>query len=179
MIQINCERSFSVHKGETDSWLRDPKQVDEKLRQLATQIVPVAVALRVAAEIREQVGNVDIMPKGIHTQSTLDDLIRAFGERLGQERERIVSSLSPATIDGVARSEYGRLQEAITHGDGSWKIDIPGRIVFNRFAHIAQMKPGRLKALYLRKAQELHQDPFSEIRDIFRSFRRIQPLIPQ
>jgi hypothetical protein len=63
--------------------------------------------------------------------------------------------------------------KATTDGSGVWKYDIPGRVIFNRFANMAQIKPGRLKTLYLRKAQEKTPDAFAEIREIFQSFRNI------
>jgi hypothetical protein len=157
----------------TDSWLCDPAQVATALSKLAMQTVSLAVALRVAAEVRENIGNINVMPKAINAETTLDDLLSAFDDRLIQERNRIATSLDPSALETLARSEYARLTEAVTSGTGAWKSDIPGRVVFNRFAHSAQIKAGRLKALYLRKSQSRQPDPFKEIREIFRSFRSL------
>jgi AAA ATPase domain len=156
-----------------DSWLRDPKKILERLRSFAVQTVPLATALRVAAAARENVGNIDIMPKGINTDTSADDLVVAFAARAGKEKSRIAAGIDTAALEKLVRDEYQRLTNATNDPSASWKNDIPGRIVFNRFAGTAQIKTGRLKTLYLRKAQERSTDPFIEIREIFRSFRNI------
>jgi hypothetical protein len=70
------------------SILRSPENLGEKLRLFARQTVPVAVALYVSAMIREKVGNVDVMPKGIH-QASIDELIAAFQSSAKSEIERV------------------------------------------------------------------------------------------
>jgi predicted ATP-binding protein involved in virulence len=156
-----------------ESWLRDQKQLSERLRSLAAQTVPLATALRVAAAARENVGNINIMPKGINTDTTADDLVAAIATRIEQEKARVAASIDTTDLERLLRAEYDRLRKATEDASGLWKKDIPGRIVFNRFAGLAQIKTGRLKTLYLRKAQESKSDPFAEIREIFRSFRNI------
>jgi ABC-type cobalamin/Fe3+-siderophores transport system ATPase subunit len=152
------------------SWLRDPTEIGRRLSDLAAQTVPIAVALRVAAAARESVGNIDIKPKGINSNMSVDDLVGAIDKRVTEESQRIAGSLDRAALDALARAEYAKLMKAANDGTGGWKRDIPGRIIFNRFAGMAQMKPGRLKKLYLQKAQGRSPDPFVEIREIFRSF---------
>ncbi len=45
-----------------ESWLRDPEKIETKLLELAKAVVPYAVALRVTNAVRENVGNVSLMP---------------------------------------------------------------------------------------------------------------------
>lgn len=155
------------------SWLRDPNRILEKLRSLATETIPLAVALHVSAVARENVGNISIMPKGVTPDSTADSLLNAIGARIAEEKKRISTSIDPAFLEGLLRTEYERLRKACNDPASSWKRDIPGRIVLNRFAGLAQMRSSRIKTLYLRKVQEHKLDPFSEVRDIFRSFRSV------
>lgn len=155
------------------SWLRDPGRISEKLRLLAAETIPLATALRVSAAARENVGNINIMPKGIDASTTADGLIEAIAAKIAQEKERIAGSIDGEGLEKFLRAEYERLTKACQEAAGAWKIDIPGRIVLNKFAGLAQIKSNRLKTLYLRKAQAHNRDPFAEIRDIFRSFRNI------
>jgi hypothetical protein len=165
---------FAEMEADTDSWLRDPIQVGEKLRSLAQQTVPLAVALKVAAVARETVGNIDVMPKGVSQSTTLDALLTHLRERVVREQERITSSLDVGAIEEVAKLEYSRLMTAVTDtSSDAWKRDIPGRVILNRFAPIAKLNVGRVKTLYIRHAITATTDPFNEIRQIFHSFRGV------
>jgi hypothetical protein len=42
----------------------------------------------------------------------------------------------------------GPLMKALEADDPTWRRDLPGRTVFNKFASVAGMQPGRLKQLY-------------------------------
>lgn len=157
----------------TGSWLRDPKQISDRIRTLAAQTIPLAVALRIAAAARESAGHIDIMPKGIHHDTTADDLVAAVTTMAEKEKLRIGTSIDTPALEKLVRTEFERLTKIVERPDHSWKVDIPGRTVLNRFAALTQLKSGRLKTLYLRKAQEQTSDPFAEIREIFRAFRSL------
>ena len=56
------------HQEPEGSWLRTPATIRQELRSLAQGLVSYAVALLVSREFRlPEVGNVDLMPKGIVT----------------------------------------------------------------------------------------------------------------
>ena len=38
--------------------------------------------------------------------------------------------------------------KALEADDPTWRRDLPGRIIFNKFASVAGMQSGRLKQLY-------------------------------
>jgi hypothetical protein len=166
---------FGEMETDPESWLRSKERIGDVLRELAREVIPYATALRVSAAIREIVGNVDIMPSNIG--ATLAELVGAFGSRLIAERNRIATSLDSANVEQMCRAEFAALQAAVADGN-TWKRDIPGRIVFNRFAGKARLQAGRLKTLYLRHAQSASTDPFVEIREIFQQFRDAAPLPP-
>jgi hypothetical protein len=153
------------------SWLRDPQEIRKHLLEIARQAIPYATALKVAAQARETVGNIDILPKAMGSSTTLEDLVAALSDRATQEKLRIATTLDVESLALSARSEHQRLSASILNDTEDWKKDIPGRLIFNRFAALAQIKSGRLKNLYLRKAIDLKRDPFAEIREIFRAFR--------
>jgi predicted ATP-binding protein involved in virulence len=156
---------------EPQSWLADPSAVSAKLCEFATQTIPLTLVLNISANVRERVGNVSIMPKDIGTNRPVDELIAKLAKRIEEEKNRIDLGLDILSIETDARREHARLVKAVE--DGTWRVDVPGRIVFNRFAGLAQLKPGRLKTLYLKHAKNAACDPFEEIRSIFRGFRNV------
>jgi hypothetical protein len=165
---------FKEMEADEGCWLRDPVQVAKALRLLAGQSIPLAVALKTAAIARETVGNVDVMPKSISQDTTLDALLLGLRERVNREHSRIAGDLEFNGIEAVARAEHAKLTKAVADiRSDAWKRDIPGRVVLNRFANLAKLNVGRLKTLYVRHAQAMDPDPFSELRDIFRGFRDI------
>jgi AAA15 family ATPase/GTPase len=154
-----------------ESWLLDEEAIGAELRRISLEAVPYAVALKVSAALREAVGNVDVMPKGIDATTTLDALVSAFHSRATAEAARIGTSLSLPNIGALASQEHAALTDSLANNTHTWKKDIPGRIVLNKFAGRAQMKVGRLKTMYLRHAGRQPIDPFEEVRAIFRAFR--------
>jgi hypothetical protein len=152
-----------------DSWLRLPEKIDEKLRQLAQETIPYAVALIVANETRRRVGNVDIMPGRLigHDSEGLSRLLRESAEA---ERARAHTDLDPDAVGDRAVALYRELEAAVAANTPDWKVRIPGKPIFSRFAAAANMDPGRLKLLYLAEAAKQDFVVFRDILDIFRHF---------
>lgn len=152
-----------------DSWLRNPIEIKKKLIELARSVVPYAVALAVAATVRESVGNISVMPKGAATAENADALAQLILQRVGAETTRVSSGLEPNVIRSMVVDEYTRLSIAVENDDPLWKSELPGRVILNKFASAAQTSVGRLKQLYLSKAEGT--DAFAEVVAIFQSFR--------
>lgn len=152
-----------------DSWLRNPIEIKKKLIELARSVVPYAVALAVAATVRESVGNISVMPKGAATAENADALAQLILQRVGAETTRFSSGLEPNVIRSMVVDEYTRLSIAVENDDPLWKSELPGRVILNKFASAAQTSVGRLKQLYLSKAEGT--DAFAEVVAIFQSFR--------
>lgn len=153
----------------TDSWLRNPVEIKNRIKELALSVVPYAAALNVSATVRETVGNVSVMPKGAGAASSAEDLAHLIRQRVENEIGRVSSGLNLDTIHAMTISEYHRLRDSVTNNDPSWKSELPGRVILNKFAAAAQIQVGRLKQLYLAKAEGT--DAFAEIVMIFQSFR--------
>jgi len=62
------------------------------------------------------------------------------------------------------------LQALVDANDQKWKVKIPGRPIFNRFAAAANIEPGRLKLLYLTEAAKQDFAAFGDVLDLFRRF---------
>jgi predicted ATP-binding protein involved in virulence len=160
---------FQPMEAET-SWLRDPEAINAKLRLLAKEIVPYAVALNVAAGLREAIGNIDVMPKGLGAQSSMSDVVEMIHGKANQELQRISSGLKLEGLQEAVQAEFSKLNTAIDGNQPAWKSEIPGRIIFNKFASAVGMKSGRLKLLYLKEAASTESNPFAEIIELFSAF---------
>jgi ABC-type cobalamin/Fe3+-siderophores transport system ATPase subunit len=121
---------------------RDPAQVNDKLREIARKFVPYAVSLTISATIREAVGNISIMPKGVSTVQTADELTALIVARVSDERTRVSSGLGEPGIRTLVTSEFTRLVAAIDNDDAVWRADLPGRVIFNSFASAAKIQSG-------------------------------------
>lgn len=152
-----------------ESWLRKPEKIEAKLLELAKEVVPYAVALRVANMIRENVGHVSMMPKGVHGAS-LDELLAAFSERLAVETTRVTSELDKSKVLPLVESEFKMITKLLEDQDDRWKDLVPGRSVLTKFLGETGLKLGPARRLYLEAARSAAVSPFEEIEQIFDDF---------
>ncbi len=150
-----------------DSWLRDPAQIREKLREIASQFVSYAVALSASSSLRRQVGSVDLMPRDCHGKSVTEtqDL---FLTAASKELDRVTSALDGSTVRQEVEDTYTKLESAISTDSDDWKALIPGKQVLATFATHAGLSPvARAKSLYIAQAATSDQKPFEEIAMLF------------
>jgi len=152
-----------------NSWLRNPNEVREKVKEIAMSVVSYATALNVAASVREQVGNVSVMPKGAAAAQSASDLAKLILGRADSEGRRVALGLDSREIESMTLREHSRLTKAIEADDPIWRSDLPGRVILNKFAGQANIQVGRLKQLYLANADK--GVAFSDINAIFQEFR--------
>jgi hypothetical protein len=117
-------------------WLRDPIQIDSKLRELAAGLASYATALIVTSHFRQLAGNVDIMPKGLQ-QKSIDELCVLFEEQVEAERTRFESALDLNKVTDLTRQVGADISSKLADPSGAWKIMIPGRPVLHSFASAA------------------------------------------
>ena len=160
-----------------ESWLRDPSKIRLKLREIARSVVGYAVALNVSSEIRRNVGNISIMPKNAANAQNAGALMVAMLPRVQEELKRVAAGMNEEILGQLIQTEFDRLTNAIDQDTDLWKVDIPGRILLNKFAGTAQIQPGRLKQMYLAAANP--DVTFGDIIKIFEDFRRSSPLTQQ
>lgn len=152
------------------SWLRDPTRIKARILEIARSVVPYAVALNVSATIREIVGNVSLMPKGAAEADTPQKLFALMHAKLTSEAKRISAGLDQTQLQSLIDAEFDRLTKAVDNDTPEWRADIPGRMVFNKFAAVTGVGgSGRLKQLYLSQANT--NAAFKDIIDIFNDFR--------
>lgn len=159
-----------AHIGEREgSWLRSPQEIRKVLREIARNQIAYAAALATSSYFREQVGNVSLMVKDCVGMG-VDDLIRKLVTRVGEEQNRIASSLQASAVDSYARATAENLERSLDQDTEEWKVLVPGRSVLNIFAARAKFDSARLKTAYIREAEKQPVNPFQEVIDIFAAF---------
>lgn len=153
----------------TDSWLRSPTAIRRKLKEIAQTVVPYATSLNVSATIRETIGKVSLMPKGVAEVKSSDALAAAILERAANEASRVGTGLNPSSVRLLVIAEFERLHKSIEEDNNIWLHDLPGRVMLNKFAAAANIQPGRLKQAYLNHADKA--TVFADIISIFQRFR--------
>jgi AAA domain, putative AbiEii toxin, Type IV TA system len=151
------------------SWLRDPKAIDERLKNIAREILSYAAALIVSAHFRERAGNVDLMPKGCQGKTT-DELVALFEGGASTERKRLADALSGNDLSAFTRETMVELEKSLS--DETWKIKVPGRPILQIFCSgkHSGLDFGRFKTAYIRAASDMACSPFAEIEEIFTWF---------
>src|SRR5581483_4997854 len=153
----------------TGHWLRDPAQVKERLRQLAHELASYATALAVTARLRQDSGNVDVMPKASHGRS-LDEVVSLLTAKAADESTRIGGVLDDDRVRVAATDYHEALVQSIEADDDQWKGLVPGKPLLARFASAAGVHGGRMKNLYLSAARDQDPSPFAEIDEVFSAF---------
>lgn len=152
-----------------ESWLCDPLQIRNKLREIARSRISYASALIASKFFRDRVGNLDIMPKDCHSK-TIEELTTKILEHRNDEHARITTGIEEEQLKSYVETTYSALLASLDADNEVWKNDIPGKQIFKIFCSKAKIQEGRLKTLYIKKAEEMNTNPFQEIKDIFNKF---------
>jgi ABC-type cobalamin/Fe3+-siderophores transport system ATPase subunit len=149
-----------------DSWLRDPVRIRTALREIASQFISYAVSLAASSSLRQQVGNVDLMPKGCNGKSVPEtqDLLVA---RASHESQRVALALADDVVRREVETTFGRFESAVSADTEEWKEAIPGKSVLAAFAQRSQIPLARAKSLYIAEAARSDRQPFAEIVGLF------------
>ncbi|MEH6503791.1 MAG: ATP-binding protein [Cycloclasticus sp.] len=154
------------------SWLRSSESINDKLKEIAKEMVSYSVALYATAYFREQVGNIDLMPKDCH-KKTKEELVALILAKSELELQRVGHSMTPDVISNYVNDTAQKLEESVGNGDG-WKDLIPGKRILNVFASKANISVGRLKRAYIVEAAKVENNPFQDIIDIFSDFNSME-----
>ncbi len=155
-----------------DSWLRSQASIRQVLRKIAKEMVSYAVALYSSAYFREQVGNVDIMPKNCHGKEQTE-LIELIAKVSSEEKNRIDTVLDTKNIESFVSKTADLLISSLNEDTDKWKELIPGKRMLSIFSSKAGIPLGRLKRAYLNEAGQSENNPFQEIINIFEEYNSI------
>ena len=168
LLLADCFESIE----ETGHWLRNADEIEAKLRAIASEKISYVTALATSHHFRIKFGNLDIMPKNAHT-ATKDQLLTSLTEAATAQLGIKTSVVNEVEVSDFAARRFDYFNSLLKDGTGSWKSSFPGRPIFNTFCSIAGMSSGRVKNLYLKKAESQGNEVFSEIVTIFENFSKI------
>lgn len=152
------------------SWLRSPDLIRARLVQIAKEYLSYSCALLTSAHFREQVGNIDIMPKACHGKNS-EEVASLITAGACAERKRVISTLCDEDVQRFVSDSMRELEASFN--SGLWKNMVPGRVMLKVFCSPkhANLDYGRFKVAYLNSAfSERVDDPFQDVRAIFGSF---------
>lgn len=152
-----------------ESWLASAQEIREKLKEIARSIISYSTALTVSANLRNEVGNLTVMPKGCDNKGK-DELIGLIEAQSDSERKRIKTILEETKVRTLIGSTFDNLTKSLADDTDDWKSLIPGRPLLNQFARKAHIQVGRLKTLFLREAEECNPNPFADVINCFEHF---------
>jgi hypothetical protein len=152
-----------------NSALTSPSEVRSRLKEIARQQAPYAAALVASAYFRESAGNVDLMVRDCAGKSATE-LSVALKVRAAAERKRVTDVLDDGRIEQFILSFLQKLEKSFADDTDLWKDIVPGRQMFNIFAHSVGLDSTRLKTMYIRESSRINPSPFEEIVQIFRKF---------
>ena len=152
-----------------ESWLCDPGQIKDKLKQLARDSIPYSIQLWLGAFLRSKVGEVEVSITGVDKMN-LSDYLTQLQDPILREQKRITSALSVDEIKELAGKRWDLLTKLIDGDNDNWKKIIPGRVICHKFSNLAKIDPGRFKNMYINQAKEDGLAPFQDIIKIFESF---------
>ena len=152
-----------------DSWLRNPSMIEVKLREIAQSSLSYATGLIISAQIRRQVGNISVMPKGCHDK-TVDDLADLMTSKAMEESARVQPALKGDEVERLVRSVFKHLSDALQDPSDTWKSVIPGKKILSQFAAEAGMDISRFKLAYLATVAKYNFSIFDEVVSIFSNF---------
>ena len=156
-----------------ESWLRDPDQIDSVLCEIAESQIGYATSLIVSKHVRAVGGNIDIMPKDCHGKADAE-VKSLIVTAVQSEKSRLTTVLDDSNLSAMVTETQERLRSSIDADGDAWRAEIPGKPVFRIFCGKAKLTEGRLKSLYINKAEKLSANPLQDAIDIFQSFSTME-----
>jgi len=154
-----------------DAWQRAPERIRSKLKDIAREQASYAAALATAANFREQVGNLDVMPSGPNgkTAVELGDMIWSIAD---EEVNRITNIVTRDKIDGFVADVMQKIELSLAGDSVAWKAIIPGKIIIRKFCGVAGLDYEFFRSAYINVADSMAVNPFAELISIFDEFDR-------
>jgi len=153
------------------SWLRTPASIRKVLKDIAKDMISYTVALYTSAHFREEVGNIDLMPRECNGKSA-EHLKSIICSKATTEETRINQTIDSKNIAKFIDDIMKRMEDSIEKDTDDWKKLIPGKSILNIFSSKAGMQVGMLKRAYIAEAMKSDPNPFNEIIQIFERFNK-------
>ncbi len=81
--------------------------------------------------------------------------------------------MDEALLMALIEETYQRYDSMTTSGGSEWVSHFPGKPIFSAFCGQANISPGRLKSLYIKKGLDTNPSPFEDIIANFKYFAEL------
>ena len=154
------------------SWLKTPASIRNTLKDIAKEMISYTVALYTSAHFREEVGNMNLMPKDCNGKST-EQLKNIICSQATTEKTRVDKIIDSTNISKFIDYIMMQINDSIEKDTDEWKKLIPGKSILNIFSSKAGMRVGMLKRAYIAEAMKSDPNPFNDIIHIFERFNEL------
>ena len=148
-------------------WRRDSNAISDRLRSIASQLLPLAVDRWLSTQMRSLIGEVDVSVKS-YGQSAVHQFTDNVLAAAVKERDRLAAHFDPAILERRVEERWQELARALQ--SDMWKQLFPGKIILGTFAGQVGLQLGFLRTLYIAAARRRDLAPFREVTDIFASW---------
>ena len=154
------------------SWLVTPASIRDTLRNIAKEMISYTVALYTSAHFREEVGNINLMPKACNGKST-DQLKGIICGQATTEKTRVDKTIDSTNISKFIDDTMKLINDSLEKDTDEWKKLVPGKSILNIFSRKAGIQVGMLKQAYIAEAMKSDPNPFNDIIRIFERFNEL------
>lgn len=152
-----------------DQW-QDADKVQERLLEIAKELLPYAVTLHMKQVIT--VNGTVRAPQITNVGSKeLSEVKQEFVSSVSGSLSGLSSSLSASEIDKEFENEETRLTKSLT--GKSWKALFPGKLIFGKICGDFGVSTNRIRRAYLDTALRDKPEVFSELTKVFEAFKAI------
>jgi hypothetical protein len=154
-----------------DDRLRSPAKIRAMLKEIAQEHISYAAALSTAAYFREEIGNVDLMPKACNGKN-IAELTALIFVRANEERVRIGKELDDAKIKQHVQNTMHKIEDSLARDTEDWKALVPGRVILKAFCSKTPLHYNGFRTAFINAAENVPTNPFGDIIEIFGQFNR-------
>jgi hypothetical protein len=155
---------------ESSHWLQSPASIRMVLKEIAKEYISYAAALSTATYFRDQIGNIDLMPKACHRKSA-DELVQLVMLRANEERARVTTELDDTRIKAQVAATVQKIEDSLAKDTNEWKALIPGRPILKTFCSTkTPLQYDGFRTGFIKAAGKMPLNPFEDIVNIFESF---------
>lgn len=154
------------------SWLKNPASIRNTLKDIAKEMIPYMIALYTSAHFREEVGNINLMPKDCNGKPT-EQLKNIICSQATTEKTRVDKTIDSTNISKFIDDTMKLINDSIEKDTDEWKKLIPGKRILNILSSKAGIQVGMLKRAYIAEAMKSDPNPFDDIIHIFKRFNEL------
>lgn len=154
----------------SDEWVRDPAKIKSAFKEEARRAVPKSLNIWLSHYVR-RLGSIGSVAVSLGPQMKQEEYALKVETFLDGEIERIRERINVGQIKDAAVQRWKILEDSLESSDDAWKSLFPGKLLIGGFCGQAQIDRGRFRNSYISSARKQNPSPFSDIVNIFESWK--------